>query len=129
MAPSATDPPAQAPEQETVIPPPNLYTPREGRFENFVEVQADGYRQAKSRGPQRAAIVIDNGICPLRLHPELILKYARQALQLPEQAGLSKTRPDSMSSPYTPNIETGSWERHTRSLVQMFMPTRRRVDT
>lgn len=64
MAPSAIDSPAQAPEPENTISPPHLYTPREGRFEHFIEVQADGYRQAKSRGSQGAAIVIDNGITP-----------------------------------------------------------------
>jgi actin-related protein 5 len=64
MAPSATEPQAQASQPETALPPPHLYTPRESRFEKFVEVQEDGYRQAKSRGNQAAAIVIDNGRFP-----------------------------------------------------------------
>lgn len=61
MPPSATEPPPQASTLESTVPPPHLYTPREGRFENFIRPQADGYRQAKLRGTQRAAIVIDNG--------------------------------------------------------------------
>ncbi|PBP28510.1 actin [Diplocarpon rosae] len=61
MAPSATEPQAQASEPENTVPPPHLYTPRESHFEGFVKIQADGYRQAKSRGSPRCAIVIDNG--------------------------------------------------------------------
>ena len=67
MAPSATDPSmsTQGPETLNAIPPPKLYTPREIHFEKYVESQADGYRQAVSRGPERAAIVIDNGNPPM----------------------------------------------------------------
>ncbi|KAH7386176.1 hypothetical protein BKA64DRAFT_135419 [Cadophora sp. MPI-SDFR-AT-0126] len=61
MAPSATEPQAQASQTENGLPPLRLYTPRETRFEKFIETQEDGYRQAKSRGNQGAAIVIDNG--------------------------------------------------------------------
>jgi actin-related protein 5 len=64
MALSATEPQAQASQTENALPPPSLYTPRESRFEKFVEIQEDGYRQAKSRGDQGAAIVIDNGTIP-----------------------------------------------------------------
>lgn len=61
MTPSATDPPTQASTPENAIPPAQLYTPRESRFEKFIEVQADGYQEAKARRDQGAAIVIDNG--------------------------------------------------------------------
>ncbi|RDL31448.1 Uncharacterized protein BP5553_09657 [Venustampulla echinocandica] len=61
MAPSATEPAAQAPESENTIPPPKLYTPRETHFERFQKPQPDGYAEAVSRGPEGAAIVIDNG--------------------------------------------------------------------
>jgi len=60
MAPSATGVAVQAP--ETTISPPKLYPAKEARFEKFIEPQNDGYRQAKSRGSERTAIVIDNGI-------------------------------------------------------------------
>ena len=59
MAPSATGPATQAP--EITFTPPKLYPAKEARFEKYIEPQHDGYRQAKSRGPERAAIVIDNG--------------------------------------------------------------------
>ncbi|XMA14827.1 hypothetical protein WAI453_007618 [Rhynchosporium graminicola] len=61
MAPSATDPPAPALGPENLVPPPQLYTPRECHFENLIKAKADGYQQAKSRGNQGAALVIDNG--------------------------------------------------------------------
>jgi actin-related protein 5 len=53
------DPPATAP--EAVLPPPKLYPARETYFEQFIEPKSDGYQQAKSRGGDSAAIVIDNG--------------------------------------------------------------------
>ncbi|KAF4634140.1 hypothetical protein G7Y89_g3957 [Cudoniella acicularis] len=61
MAPSAIETAPQASEPESSIPPPKLYPPREAHFEKFIEPQPDGYRKAVSRGPDRAAIVIDNG--------------------------------------------------------------------
>ena len=61
MAPSAVDPPAQTSEPDNTVRPAHLYTPRETRFERYLEPQPNGYRQAKSRGPERATIVIDNG--------------------------------------------------------------------
>ncbi len=61
MAPSAIDPSVQVSEPENAIPPAHLYAPREAHFEEFVEPRPEGYRQARSRGPDRAAIVIDNG--------------------------------------------------------------------
>lgn len=48
-------------EPENNVPPPQLYPPREAHFEKFIEPQPDGYQKAKSRGGDRAAIVIDNG--------------------------------------------------------------------
>jgi len=63
MAPSATGPAAQAPENTISL--LNLYPAKEARFENFIEPQHDGYRQAKARGSERTAIVIDNGIYSL----------------------------------------------------------------
>jgi actin-related protein 5 len=67
MAPSAIDPStsAQGLETQNVLSPPQLYTPREIHFEKYLGNQPDGYRQAVSRGPERAAIVIDNGNTPL----------------------------------------------------------------
>jgi len=63
MAPSAMDIDSAAPaaEQENAVPPPKLYPPREAHFERFIEPKSDGYQKAKSRGSDRAAIVIDNG--------------------------------------------------------------------
>ncbi|KAI9050401.1 hypothetical protein LZ554_005566 [Drepanopeziza brunnea f. sp. 'monogermtubi'] len=61
MAPSATDTQALVAEPQNAIPPPRLYVPHEAHYAGFIEVQRDGYRQAKSQGSQRAAIVIDNG--------------------------------------------------------------------
>ncbi|KAG0650264.1 Actin arp5 [Hyphodiscus hymeniophilus] len=61
MAPSAIDPSTQASDPQISAPPPQLYTPRELHFERYLASQPDGYRQARSRGPERAAIVIDNG--------------------------------------------------------------------
>lgn len=65
MAPSAVESCTQASEAQNAIQPPHLYTPRELHFEKFLDVQADGYQKAVSRGPGRAAIVIDNGSPPL----------------------------------------------------------------
>ena len=63
MAPSATmDTPMQVAEPENIVPPAQLYHPREAHFEKFIEPRPDGYQKAKSRGGDRAAIVIDNGI-------------------------------------------------------------------
>ncbi|PMD54206.1 actin-like ATPase domain-containing protein [Hyaloscypha bicolor E] len=61
MAPSAIDTPMHDAEPENNVPPPQLYPPREAHFEKFIEPQPDGYQKAKSRGGDRAAIVIDNG--------------------------------------------------------------------
>jgi actin-related protein 5 len=61
MSPSAIEPFAQAPLPQDAIPPPHLYTPREAHFDRFVEPRSDGYQKAVSQGPDRAAIVIDNG--------------------------------------------------------------------
>jgi hypothetical protein len=74
MAPSAIDTPMQDFEPENNVPPPQLYPPREAHFEKFIEPRPDGYQKAKSRGNDRAAIVIDNGnLTPsLRRHPEHI---------------------------------------------------------
>jgi len=62
MAPSATDPPAQTKETEVTYPTAQLFPPKEAHFESFIETRPDGYQKAKSRGPGKAAIVIDNGI-------------------------------------------------------------------
>lgn len=69
MAPSAIDPSAEASPQSGV-PPPKLYTPRELHYESYLDRQPDGYQKAVSRGPERAAIVIDNGLTPLRCTTE-----------------------------------------------------------
>lgn len=61
MAPSAIDPPAQAADSQSPLPPPRLYVPKETHFEKYLDVQPDGYQQALSRGPERAMIIIDNG--------------------------------------------------------------------
>ncbi|KAH8777005.1 hypothetical protein BGZ57DRAFT_360303 [Hyaloscypha finlandica] len=61
MAPSAIDTPMHDAEPEDNVPPPQLYPPREAHFEKFIEPRPDGYQKAKSRGGDRAAIVIDNG--------------------------------------------------------------------
>lgn len=60
MAPSATEPSAQAPGQENTLPPPCLYPVREVHFEKYLKPQPDGYQLA-SRRSQGASIVIDNG--------------------------------------------------------------------
>lgn len=64
MAPSATSPPVQLSQPREDAPPPKLYTPKEAHFESFVEPQYDGYLKAKSKGYEKATIVIDNGITP-----------------------------------------------------------------
>ena len=74
MAPSAIDQSAQASEPQNIVPPPKLYTPREIHFEKYLDSQPDGYQKAVSRGPERAAIVIDNGNSPSLPKPPLILK-------------------------------------------------------
>lgn len=51
----------QSAEPENNFPPPQLYSSREAHFEKFIEPRPDGYQKAKSRGGDRAAIVIDNG--------------------------------------------------------------------
>lgn len=69
MAPSAIEPLAQISTPREAVPPPRLYTPREAHFESFVEPQYDGFSKAKSKGFEKATIVIDNGISdfpPLR---------------------------------------------------------------
>lgn len=48
-------------EPENTVPPAQLYHQREAHFEKFIEPRPDGYQKAKSRGGDRAAIVIDNG--------------------------------------------------------------------
>ena len=88
MAPSAIDPSAQASEPQNALPPPKLFTPREIHFEKYLDVQADGYRLAKSRGPERAAIVIDNGNIPFTTNTrEQKLTRTKQAHQQLVQAG------------------------------------------
>ena len=83
MAPSAINPSAQAPGPQSSAPPPKLHTPRELHFEKYLPIQPDGYRKARSLGPERAAIVIDNGThCPIS-----VLLY-----MLINQAGSSGTR-------------------------------------
>lgn len=64
MAPSAMDIDSQGSAPEAGLPPPKLYTPREAHFEKFIDIQADGYRKAKSHNGGTAAIVIDNGNLP-----------------------------------------------------------------
>jgi hypothetical protein len=64
MAPSVVDPSAQASELQISAPPPKLYTPRELQFEKYLASKSDGYQKARSLGPGRAAIVIDNGYNP-----------------------------------------------------------------
>jgi actin-related protein 5 len=54
--------PMQDAEPDNIVPPAQLYHPREAHFEKFIEPRPDGYQKAKSRGGDRAAIVIDNGI-------------------------------------------------------------------
>jgi len=71
MAPSAIDTPMQDAEPEKTFPPPQVFLPREAHFERFIEPRPDGYQKAKSRGNERATIVIDNGTNPpLRRHQE-----------------------------------------------------------
>lgn len=62
MAPSATSPAAQVSGPPGDVPAPKLYPVKEVHFENFVEPQTEGYRQAHARGVDGAAIVIDNGM-------------------------------------------------------------------
>lgn len=64
MAPSATEPPAQTSSPGDAPPPPRIYAPRDAHFETFIEPQRDGYRKAKSKGSDKVAIVIDNGLDP-----------------------------------------------------------------
>jgi actin-related protein 5 len=61
MAPSAIDSLGQPSEQGHSVPPATLYPPREAYFEQYITPQPEGYRKAKSLGPEKAAIVIDNG--------------------------------------------------------------------
>ncbi|RKF59831.1 Actin-like protein arp5 [Golovinomyces cichoracearum] len=42
-------------------PPIKTYAPREAHFEQYTEVQTDGYQQARSHGLENSVIVIDNG--------------------------------------------------------------------
>jgi actin-related protein 5 len=67
MAPSATEPPAQTSLPRDALPPPRTYAPRDAHFEAFIEPQRDGYRKAKSKGSDKVAIVIDNGLDPRSL--------------------------------------------------------------
>ncbi|PMD25747.1 actin-like ATPase domain-containing protein [Hyaloscypha hepaticicola] len=55
------DTPMTDAEPENTVPPAQLYHQREAHFEKFIEPRPDGYQKAKSRGGDRAAIVIDNG--------------------------------------------------------------------
>ncbi|RQM06625.1 hypothetical protein DH86_00001246, partial [Scytalidium sp. 3C] len=57
----ATSPAAQVSGPPGDVPAPKLYPVKEVHFENFVEPQTEGYRQAHARGVDGAAIVIDNG--------------------------------------------------------------------
>jgi actin-related protein 5 len=75
MAPSATSPPARLSEPREAVPPPRLYTPKEARFENFVEPRDDGFTKAKSKGYERATIVIDNGIYPFVASNHISTRY------------------------------------------------------
>jgi actin-related protein 5 len=93
MAPSATDLSAQTSEPQNALPPPKLYTPREIHFEKYLDAQTDGYRQAKSRGPGRAAIVIDNGNKLFATNTgEQKLTRTKQAHQQLVRAGPSRMR-------------------------------------
>lgn len=51
---------SSTPAQEA-LPPLPTYPVNDVRYENFVPINADGYREARARGPGNAAIIIDNG--------------------------------------------------------------------
>lgn len=64
MAPSATEPSGQAMDIDKEYPAAKIFTPREVGFQSVTQSRPDGYKKARSLGPGKAAIVIDNGIDP-----------------------------------------------------------------
>lgn len=64
----ATDGLMQGAKQAAPKPPPKLWSVKEAHFEAYQEPQPDGYREARARGANGAAIVIDNGTCSVADH-------------------------------------------------------------
>ena len=117
-------------EPENNVPPPQLYPPREAHFEKFIEPRPDGYQKAKSRGGDRAAIVIDNGnaapFAPIS-RTRLLIPNAQVRLEL-EPAGPLKMHLGSISHLYSLNTETESWARRIPSLGMMCLLTQLLAD-